>query len=134
MTWNARTVRRTATCALMVCAVLVGGAPPARANGAFPDEFSVHFPPNAPHRILIGANFGLLVSEDDGATWRYACEPWVVSGSNAALAALERIDRQPVDRGHLRRPERRRAGAGDPPVRERQQRHRRVARRREDVR
>src|ERR671939_1845601 len=86
MTWNARTVRRTATCALMVCAVLVGGAPPARANGAFPDEFSVHFPPNAPHRILIGANFGLLVSEDDGATWRYACEPWVTVGSSDPLS------------------------------------------------
>jgi len=36
--------------------------------------------------MLIGANVGLLVSEDDGLTWRYSCEPWVVSGSNAALA------------------------------------------------
>ena len=39
---------------------------PARANGAFPDEFSIHFQPGAPHRILLGANFGLLISEDDG--------------------------------------------------------------------
>jgi hypothetical protein len=36
--------------------------------------------------VLIGANFGLLVSEDDGLTWHYACEPWIVAGSNAALA------------------------------------------------
>jgi len=57
----------------------------ARANGAFPDEFSIHFPPNAPHRIYVGANFGLLVTEDDGATWRYSCEPWVTEGSSAAL-------------------------------------------------
>jgi hypothetical protein len=57
----------------------------ARGNGAFPDEFSIHFPANAPHRIQVGANFGLLVSEDDGATWRYACEPWVTEGSSAAL-------------------------------------------------
>jgi photosystem II stability/assembly factor-like uncharacterized protein len=63
---------------------LVGGA--ARANGAFPDEFSVHFPPGAPHRILVGANFGLLISEDDGATWRYSCEPYVTMGSSAALS------------------------------------------------
>jgi len=35
----------------------------------------------------MGANFGLLVSEDDGLTWRYSCEPWVVAGSNAALAS-----------------------------------------------
>jgi len=56
------------------------------ANGAFPDEFSIHFPPGAPSRILIGANFGLLVTEDAGATWRYSCEPWVVLGSSAALS------------------------------------------------
>ena len=72
---------------LLACAAIaLTAAKPARANGAFPAEFSVHFPPNAPHRILMGANFGLLVSEDDGMTWRYSCEPWVVAGSNAALA------------------------------------------------
>ena len=60
-------------------------APGALANGAFPDEFSIHFPASAPHRIYVGANFGLLVSEDDGATWRYSCEPWVTEGSAAAL-------------------------------------------------
>ena len=58
----------------------------AQADGAFPDEFSIHFPPDAPNRISIGANFGLLVSEDDGLSWHYACEPWIVAGSNAALA------------------------------------------------
>ncbi len=67
-------------------AVAFTAANPVRANNAFPDEFSIHFPADAPHRILIGANFGLLVSEDDGLTWRYSCEPWIVSGSNAALA------------------------------------------------
>ena len=59
----------------------------ARANGAFPDEFSIHFPASAPHRIYVGANFGLLVSEDDGATWRYSCEPWVTEGSASALTS-----------------------------------------------
>lgn len=57
----------------------------ARADGAFPDEFSIHFPAGSPHRIQVGANFGLLVSEDDGATWRYACEPWVTEGSSSSL-------------------------------------------------
>ena len=84
MTCDARRVRWFAGWALASCGFLVA-ARPARANGAFPDEFSIHFPPNAPHRILVGANFGLLVSEDDGATWRYSCEPWVVAGSNAAV-------------------------------------------------
>ena len=27
----------------------------------------------------------MLVSDDDGATWRYSCEPWIVAGSNAAV-------------------------------------------------
>jgi hypothetical protein len=65
--------------------VAIGFARPARGNGAFPDEFSVHFPPGAAHRIQLGANFGLLVSEDDGASWRYACEPWVTEGSSSSL-------------------------------------------------
>jgi hypothetical protein len=73
--------------AAFVAATVLTPASPVRANGAFPDEFSIHFPPGTPHRILIGANFGMLVSEDDGQTWRYSCEPWVVAGSNAALAS-----------------------------------------------
>lgn len=69
-----------------LAAIVLGASDAARANGAFPDEFSIHFPAGSPHRIFIGANFGLLVSENDGLTWRYSCEPWVVSGTNAALA------------------------------------------------
>jgi len=79
-------LRRSRLAAAAVAALLLVAASRGRANGAFPDEFSVHFPPNAPHRILIGANFGLLVSEDDGATWRYACEPWVTVGSSDPLS------------------------------------------------
>jgi len=74
-------LRRLALLSLLLCPSGV-----ALADGAFPDEFSLHFPPDAPSRILIGANFGMLVSEDDGLSWRYACEPWIVAGSNAALA------------------------------------------------
>src|SRR5256885_5908954 len=77
--------RRSRLPAIAFAALVFAAAGAARANGAFPDEFSLHFPANAPHSILIGANFGLLVSEDDGATWRYACEPWIVAGSNAAV-------------------------------------------------
>jgi hypothetical protein len=87
MTRNARHRRLPTSGALALVLIgFVAGAPrPARANGAFPDEFSVHFQPGAPRRILVGANFGLLVSEDDGATWRYSCEPWIVAGSNASV-------------------------------------------------
>src|SRR6202171_2479331 len=68
-----------------VAAFALAAAADARANGAFPDEFSIHFQPNAPSRILVGANFGMLISEDNGATWRYSCEPWIVAGSNASV-------------------------------------------------
>src|SRR5438128_3065238 len=81
----ARRLRWTAACAVALLGFFIGAPRAALANGAFPDEFSIHFPPGAPHRILVGANFGLLVSEDDGATWRYSCEPWIVAGSNAAV-------------------------------------------------
>jgi hypothetical protein len=71
---------------VVFAAIGFGAGSAVRADGAFPDEFSIHFPLGSPRRIFIGANFGLLVSEDDGLTWRYSCEPWVVAGSNAALA------------------------------------------------
>jgi photosystem II stability/assembly factor-like uncharacterized protein len=66
-------------------------SPPAVADGAFPDEFSIHFPPNAPDRIIVGANFGVMVSEDRGATWRYACEPYVTTGSASSLSQINVI-------------------------------------------
>ena len=73
----------------MVAALVV--SPTAHANGAFPDEFSVHFPANAPDRILVGANFGLMASDDRGASWRYVCEPWVTTGSSDPLAVINVI-------------------------------------------
>ena len=61
---------------------------PSLADGAFPDEFSIHFPPNAPSRIVVGANFGAMISEDSGASWRYACEPYVTTGSAVAISLV----------------------------------------------
>jgi len=79
--WSAGAWRRSAWAA----AFALAGSTGARANGAFPDEFVILFQPSAPSRILLGANFGMVISEDGGATWRYRCEPWIVSGSNAAI-------------------------------------------------
>ena len=61
--------------ALLLAAGL--GAPAAFADGAFPDELSVMLPEVDPNRILVGANFGLVVSPDAGASWRYVCEPFI---------------------------------------------------------
>jgi len=74
---------------LLVLCWIAGALPrPARADGAFPDEFSIHFPAAAPDRIIVGANFGVMISEDRGATWRYACEPYVTEDSSNPLAMI----------------------------------------------
>jgi len=51
----------------------------ALADGAFPDELSVYLPVNAPHRIMLGTNFGLVISEDDGQNWRFVCELFITN-------------------------------------------------------
>jgi len=82
--------RAAALARIAGCLVVTGiaASPPARANGAFPDEFSIHFPPAVPDRVIVGANFGVMISEDRGATWRYACEPYVTEDSSDPLAMI----------------------------------------------
>jgi hypothetical protein len=53
---------------------LLAAVPPARADGAFPDELAIFLPPSRPHEIVLVTNFGLLLSVDDGATFRWVCE------------------------------------------------------------
>ena len=61
--------------ALALSAALLGpGGRAARADGAFPDEMQVFVPADQPQRIVVSATFGLLVSEDDGQSWRWICE------------------------------------------------------------
>ena len=50
------------------------GVAPARADGAFPSAQSVLLPRDRPNEIILATTFGLIFSEDDGATWRYSCE------------------------------------------------------------
>src|SRR4051812_13490874 len=59
---------------LLAAALLVFGAQRVEANGAFPDANQVLVPADHPHRIAVGTNFGLVVSDDDGATWTWTCE------------------------------------------------------------
>ena len=68
--------------ALALAMLLSSGA---RADGAFPTGSSVLLPASAPQRILVGTTFGLVISEDAGATWRYACEPYVTAGGANVL-------------------------------------------------
>src|SRR5215472_19328530 len=68
--------------AVLALAALFSSSP-ARANGAFPDSMGILLPADQPNRIIASTNFGLLVSEDDGANWSWICEEAV--GINSFL-------------------------------------------------
>ena len=46
----------------------------ARADGAFPDSLNILLPPDRPSEMTLATNFGLISSEDGGASWTWACE------------------------------------------------------------
>jgi hypothetical protein len=60
-------MRRLAIPLLFVAAV-------AHANGRAPLTNGVRFAPSDPHALYIATTFGLLVSSDDGCTFRWLCE------------------------------------------------------------
>lgn len=53
---------------------LLGVAATARADGAFPNSQNIMTPAALPHEIVLGTNFGLVISFDDGHTWTWSCE------------------------------------------------------------
>ncbi|MFO0626132.1 MAG: hypothetical protein U0325_10990 [Polyangiales bacterium] len=71
--WRPRRSRAHRGCCL--AAALLLGAAPARANGRFPAAQQVVFGAGAHRaRITFRVTFGLLVSSDDGASFRWLCE------------------------------------------------------------
>lgn len=58
----------------LLVAILIGASGSAHADGAFPDELQVFAPGSAPNELVLGANFGLLQSTDDAASWTLVCE------------------------------------------------------------
>src|SRR5262245_54439381 len=67
------TVTKGAAALLISLAALLPAAT-ARANGAFPDSQSIMTPEALPHAIRLATNFGIISSDDDGATWVWSCE------------------------------------------------------------
>ncbi|MEO8212990.1 MAG: hypothetical protein ABI560_07350, partial [Myxococcales bacterium] len=55
-------------------ATLLATSSRARADGAFPASLSVLLPRDRPAAMVLATNFGLVSTEDDGATWSYTCE------------------------------------------------------------
>lgn len=59
---------------LVTVVVLVAGLGVARADGAFPDSLGILLPADRSSDIVAVTNFGLLISSDDGETFRWVCE------------------------------------------------------------
>jgi hypothetical protein len=65
-------------------ALLAVGAQ-ARADGAFPDTFTLLLASDRPNEVVVATNFGLMVSEDFGGSWSYVCENAMGGTSNSFL-------------------------------------------------
>ena len=49
-------------------------ATPVRAHGSFPEAKQILLPVDRPEQLILATNFGLIFSEDAGATWLFSCE------------------------------------------------------------
>jgi hypothetical protein len=72
-------------------ATLAPGA--ARGNGAFPESDAVLLAADRPREILLATNFGIILTEDDGATWQWTCEQ-----PETSMGALYGIGAAPANR------------------------------------
>ena len=53
---------------------LLAWAGPARGNGALPASFGILLPADRPQQVVLATNFGMIISEDAGTSWRWTCE------------------------------------------------------------
>lgn len=74
----------------------LAGVPAAFANGAFPDSLQILLPADKPAHIGLATNFGVILSEDGGATWSWVCEGDL--GDPLYLAYLYQVGPAPTDR------------------------------------
>lgn len=75
----------------LIVAALVAGMPAAaRGDGAFPAGQGVLVPSDRPQELILVTNFGVVLSEDAGATWSWSCE----QDANA-LGTLYQLGPQP---------------------------------------
>jgi hypothetical protein len=65
----------------------------AAANGAFPDSDAVLVPADRPQQIVLSTNFGLIISDDGGASWQWTCER-----PETSMAGTYALGAPPADR------------------------------------
>ena len=85
--------------AIMLTAMVAALAPARRAaaNGAFPDSDAVLLPADRPQQIVLATNFGLMISDDGGATWQWTC-----AQAQTSMASLSARGAPPADRLYSR--------------------------------
>jgi MYXO-CTERM domain-containing protein len=74
-------------------ALLAAAGSVARADGAFPDSLSILVPGDRPQYIALATNFGLISSDNDGATWSWVCEGPLTNCSNLYTMSAAPADR-----------------------------------------
>ena len=70
----ARRLKHCVAALVVAFASIVTTAGSARANGALPGSFGILLPAVRQHDVVLATNFGMIISEDDGATWQWTCE------------------------------------------------------------
>src|SRR5579871_1838129 len=65
----------------------------ARANNGIPGSLAILLPLDKPQEIGLGTNFGLILSDDGGATWSWTCEQLPTS-----MANIYNVGAPPADR------------------------------------
>jgi hypothetical protein len=89
---SAMAARSAASLLLCFACALCAWTRPARADGAFPDSLGILLPRDQPDRIIAATNFGLLRSDDGGASFGLICEEVV-----GTLASLYQVGPPPDD-------------------------------------
>jgi hypothetical protein len=86
---------RSFSIALVALAVALASFAPraARANGAFPESFQLILPSDRAGQIVLATNFGMIISDDAGASWNWTCEE-----KQTSMASLYAISAPPLDR------------------------------------
>ena len=88
---TALALRRAGTVGICLGSLLAGGR--AAGDGAFPGSSGIVAPTTRPHEIVLGTNFGVVTSIDDGQTWTYACEQ-----DQSSLASQYQLGAPPLSR------------------------------------
>jgi hypothetical protein len=76
-------VKRAGLAALILACAAAGSFPgldgSARADNGLPGSLGIMLPMDRPQEIVLATNFGLILSEDGGATWLWTCEQLATS-------------------------------------------------------